>query len=218
MTISRVRAVLFAAALLAGGAACDNGDDGGEPADQATTTSSTSGTDDTDAGGNVATVCDPQGDTEPKDEPAEGGLVFVTSVTAGVTDPPCVEQVAFGLEEPGEPGTRLGYEIGYAEGPFADVSGAEADVEGEAFLRIVLHNGTTADLSGEEPRITFDEEPALADDLALITDVVQVSDFEGVSEWVIGLTAELPFDVGGATAEAESVLSINIYAAERQSS
>ena len=190
MMLRRVLAALFVLALL--GASCngDDDDDATPTTTTSTTAASTTTAGDTD---DTALDCEPAGDTATHKAEATGDLLFVGDVQVG-TGPEvgCVEQVVFTFEEI-PAGSQLGYEIGYATGPFEDPSGRAASVEGEAFLRIVMLNGTTVDLSGDEPRETYVGTPTIPAGVSFIADLVKVSDFEGVSEWVIGLDARRPF-------------------------
>lgn len=114
----------------------------------------------------------------------------ITDVEVTGTDPGCRERVTFTFEEPAED-SALGYTVGFREPPFRDISGAEVSVEGSSFLQVVLLNGTTVDLSSGEARETYaGPDEVVGEGAELITEVVLVSDFEGQSEWVVGLAAD----------------------------
>lgn len=186
MTPQRLAASLLALALVAG--ACDDGDGGTDGA--TTTTSSTTTTTFNEA----AELCDFAGGLDTVREEPEGGPMLIDDVQHEIVLESCVEQVAFAFRQP-EAGSELGYEVVYSEGPFRDVSGRTIEVEGEAFLEVALLNGTAVDLSGEEFEETFTGPVEVAGNAEFVVDVVSISDFEGVSEWVIGLDARHPFNV-----------------------
>lgn len=201
------------------GTACDDG--GGEVVGtDATTSSSEAGAVTDQEAADTGSACTASEDREmaetagTDDESAvlAGGLAFITDVMHDSA--PCFQIVRFDFELD-SPDTEVGYEVGYEAGPFEDVSGRAVAVEGEAFLRVVFLNGSTVDLSSEVPRETYTDEPAVAPG-APVVDIVKVSDFEGVSEWVIGLTEKLSFDVGGGAdpaSEQEDVSTISILIA-----
>ncbi len=89
------------------------------------------------------------------------------------------------------------YRVAYVEPPIvADGSGMELDLDGEAFLEVVVSPGAGVDLSGEEPRETFTgEDRFTVDSVDGIVELVENGDFESVLTWTIGLTARHPFSV-----------------------
>ena len=155
-----------------------------------TTMTSTGATTTTEPAAEPSCSFEPDGADTQQSE-GEGGPLFIDSIVHAELEHACAEEVAFRVEEP-ESGSRVAYEVGYSSGPFEDPSGRAATVKGEAFLRVVLLNATTVDLSGNEPRetMTFQGQPTEG---AAVRDIVKVSDFEGVSEWVIGVDARRPF-------------------------
>ena len=89
------------------------------------------------------------------------------------------------------------YRVAYVEPPIvADGSGMELDLDGVAFLEVVVSPGAGVDLSGEEPRETFTgEDRFTVDSVDGIVELVENGDFESVLTWTIGLTARHPFSV-----------------------
>ncbi|HLF99861.1 MAG TPA: hypothetical protein VI916_05280 [Acidimicrobiia bacterium] len=189
MTILRARPVVVFLALLFVTAACDNGDD--SPGDADLTTTSTPQTSEALADDGSPECESPDPKEERNAQPIEGPA-FIQWVLTTAED--CSEDVEFEYEL-STPETRLGYEIGYADGPFEDPSGRVTPVKGDAFLRVVLLNGTTVDLSQESVRETLAGDPKVAETARLVKDVVMITDFEGVSEWVVGLDRVRPFRV-----------------------
>lgn len=191
VSLQHALGVAAAAGLVLLGAGCD-GDDA--PATTTTTGRPPPSTTTTPA---AADPCEVTGTDVVRATPQQGPL-FLTDVLHAAK-PPC-ERVSFVFEDVPD-GAAVGYEVGYAGGPFADPSGQAVPVEGDAFLRIVLLNGTTVDLSGEVPRES-DIDPEVDPATRAVVDIVQVSDFEGQSEWVVGLRERVPFRVffdGGAS-------------------
>lgn len=183
------------------------GCDGDDEAVSTTTAPSTTTTGPTE-NGTAAAGCEAEGTVRPKEAEPEGGPLYLSDVSFMTAEAGCVEQIAFSFEEAGQ--GALGYKVEYAEGPFEDPGGQVARVEGEAFLRVVLLNGTAVDLSREEPRETFAGLPTPSGDF--VVDLVSVSDFEAASEWVIGLdTPGHPFEVE-YDADDRS-LAVNVWAA-----
>ena len=83
-----------------------------------------------------------------------------------------------------------GYTIDFAQRPVAeDGSGDEVAVEGEALLSVRLENASGARIDGEQvtPTYTGPDRVAATGDPAVVTEVVDAGDFEGVVTWVIGL-------------------------------
>jgi hypothetical protein len=99
------------------------------------------------------------------------------------------------------------WEVGYEPGPFLATSGEEVEVDGAAFLQVLMSAGGV-DLSGEEPRITYEGSGRIEAGTAGVVEMVRVEDFEGFSVWVIGVPRERPFLVG--TLEGPPRLYIDI--------
>ena len=97
----------------------------------------------------------------------------------------------------GDSGTPM-YEVGYSSGPFTDLQGTPVPVAGTAFVQVNLAS-TSFDLSGAEVRITYEGPDRIDVSSNSVTEVVVLEDFEGVSTWIIGVTAEKPFQVGTLT-------------------
>lgn len=206
MTIPRVPAVLMALVVASLGVACDNGDD----TETAPATSTTTVADDGPAAGE-APECLENGSTEPERIEPTGDLAFITDVRVAATDesPPGCEVVVDFVFEAGTDIEGIGYALEYSDGPFADPSGATTEVDGEAFLHVALLNGTGVDLS-EGVRETYTGTPDVPGDL-FVVDVQLVSDFEGTSEWVIGVDAERPFLVAQLLPPEPPTLRVSVF-------
>jgi len=190
--MSLQRALVLSAMLAVTGVACDDG--GGEAAPSSTTTTTTTQATpvvDRDACVGVEVV-ESGGTDDVRGEPGRG-LLLISGVDVGADDSGCVEQVAFSFEEESAESSP-GYVVGYRDPPFADVSGRRVAVDGEAFLSVTFLNGTGVDLSGDEARETL-RPPRFEGGEGAIRDLQLVSDFEGVSEWIIGLDRTRPFRV-----------------------
>ena len=89
----------------------------------------------------------------------------------------------------GERGDDLAHSIEVVDAPVAP-SGEAVAVEGEATLQITMTPAAGVDLSGDEPRVTYDG-PERIDPTAtsIVAEVVEVQDFESTLTWAIGLTA-----------------------------
>jgi hypothetical protein len=88
-----------------------------------------------------------------------------------------------------------GYTIDFAERPITeDGSGDEVEVDGEAVLSVRMENAGGARIEGERVIPTYtgpDRVPATGDP-AVVTEVVDTGDFEGVVTWAVGLRAKVP--------------------------
>lgn len=189
MTLRRLTVSLVAVMLVAAG--CD-GDDGSPDPDGAET--STSAPTSTVAPTTTdAAACEFAGSRERERVEPEGAPLVVTDVAVVVVEDGCVEAATVSLRSRDDGGSSLGYEVEPDEPPFLATNDQEVEVEGVAFVRITLLNGSTLDENFEQAYTGPDR--IRADDADLITEVVKVSDFEGVSEWVVGLVAEHRFAV-----------------------
>jgi hypothetical protein len=82
-----------------------------------------------------------------------------------------------------------GYEVATTQPPLIeDGSGDEVRVQGDALLQVRFENAATARIAGERvvPVYTGPDR-VRAGGTAVVTEVVDVGDFEGVVTWVIGL-------------------------------
>lgn len=83
----------------------------------------------------------------------------------------------------------------YVEEPVAIPSGQDLDVEGDAFLEVTMQPASGVDLSGDDPRETFDGSHRFSFDSPLIEEVVQAEDFESTLTWVVGLDERVEYRV-----------------------
>ena len=89
------------------------------------------------------------------------------------------------------------HRVEYVEPPITrDGSGAPVDIAGEAFLQITAQSASGVDLSGDQPRPTYDG-PARFDPpyAEVIAEAVRTGDFEGVLTWTVGLEERVPYGV-----------------------
>ncbi len=115
-----------------------------------------------------------------------GLLAGVTAEVAGDH-----ERVTFTFEGP-----LPGYRVEYTQRPLVeDGSGDEVAVEGEAVLSVHFEPASGADLSGDQLRMTYTGPRRIEANLAVVREVVRVTDFEANLDWAIGLAAEVPFRV-----------------------
>lgn len=191
MVLRRLLGVLFAMTLVAAG--CDGGDDDDtqptSPAESSTTSTTSAAA--ADDGGDPS--CDFEGSRDQERAEPEGIPLVITDVNIVVVDDGCVEAVTFSIRErEGAESPELGYDVVPGEPPFVATNDEEITVEGDFFVEITLLNGSTLDENFEEAYAGPDE---ISGDADLIVEVVKISDFEGVSEWVVGLNAPYPFVV-----------------------
>ena len=98
------------------------------------------------------------------------------------------------------------YRVEYADPPFIAISGEEVEVDGSAFLRVRMERTSTFDLDAGVP--VYDGPRRVTSDTEVVTEVVDVEDFEGVVVWVIGLDEQQPFVV--STLDDPSRLVVDI--------
>ena len=89
-------------------------------------------------------------------------------------------------------------------------SGLPVEVEGTAFLEVVMSRSGTADLSGGEPVITYPGPDRLVSDTGVVTEVVKVEDFEHRLGWVIGLDADAAYGFETFTDPHRLVIDVRI--------
>lgn len=115
-----------------------------------------------------------------------GLLAGVTAEAAGDH-----ERVTFTFEGP-----LPGYRVEYTQRPLVeDGSGDEVAVDGDAVLSVHFEPASGADLSGDQLRMTYTGPRRIRADLAVVREVVRVTDFEANLDWAIGLVGEVPFRV-----------------------
>jgi len=132
---------------------------------------------------------------EPSGEP-----LTVTSARAARQDG--FDRVVFELDGgAGMPGWRVAYD----DTPSRDGSGNAVEVQGRTTLAVVITGiGYPFDTGVDE----LDRDPALPSDLAVVTDVVVGSTFEGSYEAFIGMSAERPFTVQRLSGPTRVVVDI----------
>jgi hypothetical protein len=104
----------------------------------------------------------------------------------------CVDEIAF-LFSGGTPA----WSADYSRGPLIeDPSGLPADVPGPAHLVVRLQPTSGVDLTGDHPALIYDGpttiHPATPSGVAQVR---RLGDVESVTSWVIGLSAQRPFQV-----------------------
>ncbi|HYI62992.1 MAG TPA: hypothetical protein VEW93_14460 [Acidimicrobiales bacterium] len=180
------------------------------PADTDTDTGSTSpstddpGTATTDeAPGTATTVPAFDGDEEAKSaEPDGTGTAQL--VAARVGQQPVATR--FVLEFDGE--VRPGYEVRWVDGPITeDGSGDPVDLEGEAFLQVLVQPATGFDLDAGVP--TYDGPTRLAGPTGgAVTEAVRTGDFEALLTWVLGAEERVPFTVSTLGSPSRLVIDL----------
>lgn len=101
------------------------------------------------------------------------------------------------------------YQVGYTAtpGPFYDIPGDVVAVEGNAFIEVWLQGTSRVDMS-ERYTPVYTGPTRLAGDTRVVTEVVEIEDFEANVRWVIGL--EAPTRLVVWTLDAPSRLVIDI--------
>jgi hypothetical protein len=109
---------------------------------------------------------------------------------------PCADRVAFAFEPADE---QLGYRVEYlpaAQAKTEDGSGKHLDIAGKAFLVVRFEPAATADLSGEQLRVTYKGPRTLTPTgMKYVRQVTKIGDFEAILAWTIGLSEKRPFNV-----------------------
>ena len=101
------------------------------------------------------------------------------------------------------------YKVGYTatSGPFHDVPGNEVPIDGEAFLDVWLQGTSSVDMSKSyQPVYTGPDR--VTGDTTVVTEVVEIEDFEANVHWIIGLDRNARFVV--STMDSPSRLVIDI--------
>lgn len=129
-------------------------------------------------------------------EIARGGDApgHLTAVEA--TSPDGNDQVTFTFDSPTAPGAT----IRYVEGPITkDPSDLPVQVEGSAFLQVVLSPASQGPPGAPTPTVTGTHN---------VVDVVPTGDFEAVVTWVIGAKERRPFRARALTDPPRIVIDI----------
>jgi hypothetical protein len=122
----------------------------------------------------------------------EGGAALLTDVRVASHDG--FDRVTFEFRD----GDVPGYRVQFVDPPItADPSDNPVEIDGTAFLSVVMTPASGVDLSGEtyEEIYTGPDRIGPADTTAIV-ELVLSGDFEAVLTWVVGLDAEAPFAVG----------------------
>jgi hypothetical protein len=155
--------------------------------------------------------------TESPDEPSEPGLPGATlgpftGGSAPSTDGTWIADV----RSAGQDGydrvvfeftdTVPRYTVAYADPPFVATNDEEVDVAGEAFLQVRLEGTSSFNLNEGVP--VYDGPSRVTSDTEVVTEVVDVDDFEALVIWVIGLTEQKPLVVTELDDPARLVIDI----------
>lgn len=120
-------------------------------------------------------------------DPSEGALLTVTDIRVGQHDG--YDRAVFELGGTGTPGWR----VEYVDAPLDDGSGKPADVEGDAFLQVMISgSGYPADTGVEEHS---EPNPVVAADDGVIDEVLLRGVFEGYTQAFVGVDEQRPFRV-----------------------
>lgn len=112
--------------------------------------------------------------------PASGQPSWLTDVRFGVHER--FERVVFEFDDSED----FSYSIEYVE-EAVPASGDPIDVAGSHILNVVMTPASGVDYSGEEARETYRGSQGIDVSGDLVTELVQVEDFESVLTWAIGL-------------------------------
>jgi len=146
-----------------------------------------------------------EGDTSPTSEPGSGAeqIAHLTDVRAGSHEG--FDRIVFEFEGDAVPG----YAVEYRDPPFHEPgSGNEVAVTGEAFLYLRFEPARTAELEGEEVRVTYGGPRRFTPEGSALTEVVMLGDFEALLEWTVGLEGERPFKVSTLTGPPRVVIDV----------
>ena len=112
-----------------------------------------------------------------------------TASHPGGEDHPPFDRVVLEFEG-GDPSWR----VTYVEPPIEDDgTGEQIDIEGAALLELRLYPASGVDISGAEPRQTYDGPTRIELDGHAALEIVRRGDFEANLAWVIGVSHEAPF-------------------------
>ena len=98
------------------------------------------------------------------------------------------------------------FSVAYADPPFVATNDEEVDVAGEAFLQVRLEGTSSFNLDEGVP--VYDGPSRVTSDTQVVTEVVDVDDFEALVIWVIGLTEQKPLVVTELSDPARLVIDI----------
>ena len=105
-------------------------------------------------------------------------------------------------------GAVPGYQIEYYDGPFINTAGQEVDVEGTAFIRVIMEPASGVDLSIDPYVETYEGPDRISSDTVNVTEAVLVDDFEANMVWAIGVNKKQPMAV--STLESPNRLVIDV--------
>jgi hypothetical protein len=98
-----------------------------------------------------------------------------------------------------------GYRIEYVEPPITtDGSDLPVEIEGNGFLKVVLHVAQAHDEAGNPTISERDLKPSLSS----IAEVEMTGDFEGYVSWVLGLSQKVDFRVSELTGPNRVVVDV----------
>ncbi len=121
--------------------------------------------------------------------PASGEPALLTAITTRQVDGN--DQIVFEYEA----GDDFSYKVDYVAEAIG-VSGQPVEVAGDYDLLVATAPAARADLSGDEPVVTYEgEERFEPRDLDAVAEIALVEDFEGAMTWVLGTTVDSPFRV-----------------------
>ena len=92
-------------------------------------------------------------------------------------------------------------------GPFRDVPGNVVPIDGQAFLDVWLQGTSGVDMTSDYAPV-YTGPDRVRSDTTVVTEVVEIEDFEANVHWIIGLNTEAPFLVW--TTDSPSRLVIDI--------
>ncbi|HEX2040865.1 MAG TPA: hypothetical protein VHF47_14160, partial [Acidimicrobiales bacterium] len=118
---------------------------------------------------------------------------------------PGYDRVVFEFED-----ALPGYRVAIAEGPVhEDGSGDEVAVEGATVLEVRFDNAAGARIEGERVvEIYTGPERVRSSGTAVVTEAVDVGDFEGTVTWAVGVRGKAPVRVSTATSPHRLVVDV----------
>ncbi len=144
--------------------------------------------------------CDTAGDTSSKSQAFSAGVSYLTDVS--VEPQGCVVRFTF-RDDPGLPG----YSIGYEDGPFTFGEDRTLEIDGSAFLVVHFEQASAVEFGDEDLTETYTGPDELRPEgVPHLLEIAELTDFEGVLTWVMGLDDERPFNVAVDGAVVEIIL------------